>query len=40
MKRLLFLSLLAFVILPGGIAANESVSDERISQISQRLEEL
>ena len=38
MKRILFLSLLAFVILPGGIAANESVSDERISEISQRLE--
>ncbi len=38
MKRLLFLSLLAFVILPGGIVANELVSDERISEISQRLE--
>ncbi len=38
MKRLLFLSLLAFLILPGGIVANESVSDERISEISQRLE--
>ena len=38
MKRLLFLSLLAFLILPGGIIANESVSDERISEISQRLE--
>ena len=38
MKRLLIVSLFAFVILPGGIAANESVSDERISEISQRLE--
>ena len=38
MKRLLVLSLFAFVLSVGGIFANESVSDERISEISQRLE--
>ena len=38
MKRLLALSFLAFAILVGDIVANESVSDERISEISQRLE--
>ena len=38
MKRLLALSFLAFAVLVGDIVANESVSDERISEISQRLE--
>ena len=38
MKRLLVLSLFAFVVSAGGIIANESVSDERISEISERLE--
>ena len=38
MKQLFVISLFTFAISIGGIVANESVSDERISEISQRLE--